>query len=43
MYSLLDSAELVGLDPAVYLAKALDAALKGAEIPLPHELVSQGE
>jgi transposase len=38
MYSLLDSAELVGLDPAVYLAKAVDAALKGQDIPLPHEL-----
>jgi transposase len=38
MYSLLDSAELVGLDPAVYLAKAIDAALKGEDIPLPHEL-----
>ena len=39
MYSLTDSAELVALDPAIYLAKALDAALKGVEIPLPHELV----
>lgn len=38
MYSLLDSAELVGLDPAVYLEKAIAAALKGVEVPLPHEL-----
>lgn len=41
MYSLLDSAELVGLDPAVYLEKAISAALIGIEIPLPHELVDE--
>lgn len=43
MYSLLDSADLVGLDPAVYLAKAVNAALSGIEIPLPHELVTDAQ
>jgi transposase len=37
MYSLLDSAELAGLDPAVYLHAAVQAALDGEVIPLPHE------
>lgn len=39
-YSLLESAKLVGLDPAAYLRGAVEAAFAGREIPLPHELVS---
>jgi transposase len=38
MYSLLDSAELAGVNPQVYLSEAVDAALSGRTIPLPHEL-----
>ncbi len=38
MYSLLDSAELAGVNPKVYLDAAVDAALSGRTIPLPHEL-----
>jgi len=38
MYSLLDSAELAGVDPATYLETAVQAALDGEPIPLPHEL-----
>jgi transposase len=41
MYSLLDSAELAGLDPAVYLDAAVQAALDGEVIPLPHELAEE--
>lgn len=37
-YSLLDSAELVGLNPRDYLRAAVNAALDGKQIPLPHEL-----
>jgi len=37
-YSLLESAKLVGVNPEVYLRRALDAALLGETIPLPHEL-----
>ena len=36
-YSLLDSADLAGVNPRKYLAAALDAALDEREIPLPHE------
>lgn len=38
MYSLLDSAELAGVDPGAYLNKAVHAALARDVIPLPHEL-----
>lgn len=41
MYSLLDSAELAGLDPASYLEAAVQAALDGEVIPLPHELADE--
>jgi len=37
-YSLVDSAALAGIDPRQYLLTALNAALAGDEIPLPHEL-----
>jgi hypothetical protein len=39
-YSLLESAKLVGLDPAAYLRAAVDASFAGREIPLPHEIVA---
>jgi hypothetical protein len=41
MYSLLDSAELAGVDPATYLEAAVQAALDGEVIPLPHELANE--
>jgi transposase len=37
-YSLLESAKLVGIDPAAYLQRCVDAHLAGTAIPLPHEL-----
>lgn len=37
-YSLLESAKLADLDPAAYLHRAVEAALDGLPIPLPHEL-----
>jgi hypothetical protein len=40
LYSLLESAKLVGLNPTAYLRRAVEAALRGETIPLPHELVS---
>ena len=40
LYSLLDSAQLAGINPHEYLRAAVDAALDGAHIPLPHELVA---
>jgi len=40
-YSLLESAKLVGLDPAKYLKTAVEAAFAGQPIPLPHELAKQ--
>jgi len=36
-YSLVDSADLAGVNPRDYLAAAIDAALDEREIPLPHE------
>jgi transposase len=41
-YSLLESAKLVGIDPAAYLRGAVEAGFAGNAIPLPHELVSTG-
>lgn len=38
LYSLMESAKLAGVNPRKYLRCALDAALDGNEIPLPHEL-----
>ena len=40
-YSLLESAKLVGIDPAAYLRTAVEAAFAGREIPLPHELATR--
>ena len=37
-YSLIESAKLAGVGPHTYLKIATDAALRGAEIPLPHDL-----
>jgi transposase len=37
-YSLLESAKLVGINPEAYLHRAVQAALDGEPIPLPHEL-----
>jgi hypothetical protein len=37
-YSLIESAKLVGVDPALYLRRAAAAALAGDEPPVPHEL-----
>lgn len=41
LYSLIESAKVVGLGPDEYLRRAVDAAIEGAEIPLPHELVTR--
>jgi transposase len=38
LYSLLETAKLVGADPERYLHQAIEAALAGQVIPLPHEL-----
>jgi hypothetical protein len=39
-YSLLDSAVLAGVNPEAYLRQAVNAALSGEQIPLPHEVVA---
>ena len=41
LYSLVESAKLVGLDPAAYLKAAVAAALRGEIIPLPHEIATR--
>ena len=42
-HTLITSARLNGLDPPAYLNLALDAAIRGDTVPLPHEVaVSQG-
>jgi transposase len=38
-YSLLETAKLVGTDPAAYLHRCVEAHLAGAPLPLPHEIV----
>ena len=38
-YSLIETAKLVGIGPQTYLQTATNAALRGATVPLPHELV----
>jgi hypothetical protein len=40
-YSLCESAKLCGINPKVYLRGAIWAALRGEEVPLPHELKAQ--
>ena len=42
LYSLIDSAQLAGIHPHVYLRRAVHAALDGTEIPLPHEIRCNG-
>jgi len=37
-YTLIESAKLAGVGPHAYLHAAINAALRGAEIPLPHEM-----
>ena len=37
LYSLIESAKLVETNPHAYLERAIHAALRGEEIPLPHE------
>jgi transposase len=41
LYSLVESAKLVGLDPAAYLKAAVAAALNAEIIPLPHEVAAR--
>jgi transposase len=43
VYSLLESAKLVGVEPKAYLRLALRAALDGEVIPLPHELADRSD
>jgi transposase len=40
LYSLIESAKLVGIDPDAYLRAASAAALRGDEVPLPHEFAA---
>jgi transposase len=40
LYSLMESAKLCGLEPKAYLRQAVNAALAGEQIPLPHELTT---
>jgi transposase len=37
LYSLIESAKLAGVNPQAYLQTAINAALRGSAIPLPHE------
>ncbi|HXS16344.1 MAG TPA: transposase, partial [Polyangiaceae bacterium] len=37
-YTLIESAKLAGVGPHTYLQAAINAALRGLEIPLPHEM-----
>ena len=39
LYSLLETAKLLGIDPHSYVEIAVTAAMEGREVPLPHELV----
>ncbi len=41
LYSLLESAKLVGIEPAGYLTEAVDASMRGDTIPLPHECAAR--
>jgi transposase len=38
-YSIIETVKLVGVGPQIYLQTATDAALRGATVPLPHELI----
>jgi transposase len=37
-YTLIESAKLAGVGPGTYIKRAVDAALSGGTIPLPHEI-----
>jgi transposase len=39
LYSLIESAKLVGIEPKAYLRHATLAGLRDESVPLPHELV----
>jgi len=43
LYSLLESAKLVGIEPKAYLRTAVLAALDGKQVPLPHEMAAGAE
>ena len=38
LYTLIESAKLAGVGPQTYLKTAITAALRGQQIPLPHEV-----
>lgn len=40
LYSLVESAKLAGVEPDAYLRGAIAAALRGEQIPLPHEVAA---
>ncbi len=40
LYSMIESAKLVGINPEEYFKTAIDAHLDGKEIPLPHEVAA---
>ena len=40
LYSLLESAKLLGVDPRAYLELAVAAHMDGREVPLPHEIAA---
>lgn len=40
LYTLVETAKLVGIDPRVYLRRVVDAAIRGEVAPIPHELVN---
>jgi transposase len=42
LYSLVESARLAAIEPGAYLRHAVDAALRGDRIPLPHEIGARG-
>lgn len=39
LYTLVETAKLVGVDPRVYLRRVIDASIQGGVAPIPHELV----
>jgi hypothetical protein len=41
LYSLIESAKLAEVEPRAYLRVAVDAALSGETIPLPHEIAAR--
>ena len=41
LYSMIERAKLVGINPEEYFKTAIDAHLDGKEIPLPHEVAAK--